>query len=140
MKTNKGNVYKTIEDYLKEQGIRYDITPDTSGNVYELFLGSESGFIQVEIDSEDPDESDVFFQFFSKVNYDGNSIYHDQGDTENENFDLIDRIDELITKIKTLNKAITRIRNKIEDIKSICEECEMDIEEFIEIVYNFENI
>jgi len=137
MKINKGNVYKSIEDYLKEQGICYDITPDPSGNVYELFLGSESGFIQVEIDSEDPDEGDVFFQFFSKVNYDGNSMYHDQGDTENENFDLIDSIDELITKIKILNKVINRIENKIEDIKSICEEYEMDFEDFIEIVYDF---
>jgi hypothetical protein len=138
MKTNKGNVYKSIEEYLKEQGIRYDITPDPSGNFYELFLGSEPGFIQVEVDPNDPDEGDVFFQFFSKVNDQGNSIYHDQWDTFNKNFDLIGCIDELIAKIKALNKAITRIGYKIEDIKSICEENEMDFEEFILIVYDFE--
>ena len=137
MNVTRDNVYEVIDNYLKENKIRFSITTDDSGNFYELFLGSESGFIQVEIASNDSDDKDVFFQFFSRVDDMSNSLYHSQVGTDYDGFDLIMEIDELIANVKKLNQVIGKIRNKLDDIENICEENEMNVNDFIEIIYNF---
>lgn len=137
MNVNRDNVYEVIDNYLKENKIRFSITPDGGDNFYELFLGSESGFIQIETNLNDSEDKGVFFQFFSKVDNYGNSLYHSQQDTDDKNFDLIGEIEELITNIKKLNQVIGKIQNKLDDIKNICEENEMNVEDFIEIIYDF---
>lgn len=128
-----------IESYLKNKKIRFDITPDIRGNFYELYLGSESGFIQVEHDDDTSDDDSVFFQFFSKVGDDGNSLIHSQISTEDDEFDLESEIEMLIGGIKNLNKVIAKIENHITSIKAICEENEMNVNDFIEVIYDFNN-
>ena len=132
----KQNVYENIENYLKDNKIRYIVQNFPGCDNYELFLGSMSGFIQVET-SEDEDDDSVTFQFYSKIDGDGNSLYHSNADTEDEDFSLEDEIDALIDAIKKMNLVVAKIQTKIEQIKEICSENEMNYEDFITIVYNF---
>ena len=133
----KQNVYENTENYLKDNKIRYIVQNFPGCDTYELFLGSMSGFIQVETSVEDVDDDSVTFQFYSKIDGDGNSLYHSNADTEDEDFSLEDEIDALIDAIKKMNLVVAKIQTKIEQIKEICSENEMDYEDFITIVYNF---
>ncbi len=142
MKTNvkitKENVYDVLESILKERKIRYNVTFDESGNFYELYLGSEDGFIQVELPIDSSDEV-VTFQFFSAVRNDGSSLFHSFVDTDYIDFNLESHIDELVDRIQDLNRMIGKIEKHINSIKEICDENELDFEEFIMINYDFDN-
>ena len=131
----KQNVYENIDNYLKENKIRYIVQNFPGCDTYELLLGSMSGFIQVETIDEYDDS--VTFQFYSKIDDNGNSLYNSNADTEDEDFSLEDEIDALIDAIKKINLVVAKIETKIEQIKEICSDNEMDYEDFITIVYNF---
>jgi prefoldin subunit 5 len=47
-------------------------------------------------------------------------------------------IDNLVEHVKKLNQAIAKISTKINQIKDICEEYELDFEEFITLNYDFD--
>ena len=132
----KQNVYENIDNFLKKEKIRFTVQNYSSGDFYELLLGSINGFIQVEISEEETDNS-VYFQFFSNVNYDGNSLYNSNISAEDENFSLDGEIFELVNAVKKMNVVVAKIESKISQIKEICEDNEMDFENFIEIVYDF---
>jgi hypothetical protein len=152
MKVKKENIHETVENFLKSLKIRYTINE----NLYELFLGTISGFIQLELSNTD---DSITIQFFSPVDLDGNSLYSSVWDNENcvIDFDFdewVDRkyvqkedgveqvegeIEELITSVNKINIAVNKIEKKIEQIKEICEEYQLDVETFIDVVYDFDN-
>jgi hypothetical protein len=49
-----------------------------------------------------------------------------------------DEIEQLIDATKKLNAVINKVRNKIEQIQEICDENELDINEFISLNYDFD--
>lgn len=137
MKITKENVYDVLESILKERKIRYNVTFDKSGNNYELYLGSEKGFIQVELPIDSSDEV-VIFQFYSAIRNDGSSLFHSVVDTNYIDFNLELEIDELVNHIQNLNRLIAKIEKHINSIKEICDENELDFEEFILVNYDFD--
>jgi hypothetical protein len=137
--TNK-NVIEKIEDTLKSFKIRFNqrTYSDDYGANYELFIGSASGYIQAEFDLTDDTDDVVYFQFYSKSDSSDISLYHYQISSDNSQFDLEYHIEELIENIKKLNSILNKIEAKIDQIRSICEENELDMDDFIEVVYDFE--
>jgi hypothetical protein len=140
MEMTKDNVREIIENYLKELKIRYNIEDsDSKGCFYELFISSTSGFIQVEYNLDDEKDNHVVLQLFSKIDNYGDSFFHQDWDNECEHCDSIEgEIDNLVEHVKKLNQAIVKILTKINQIKDICEEYELDFEEFIQLNYDFD--
>ena len=136
MEINKGNVIEVLEKYLKEQGIRFNVDGpsfDSNSYEYELLIGSTSAFIIVDF----VDRNDfVYFQFDSID--DRYSNYGDTEDEEYDSFNLEEEIDNLVTYVKDMNKITAKISSKIEAIKEICEENDLDYEDFISINYDFD--
>jgi hypothetical protein len=137
----KHNVCETIENFLKENKIRFSIEiSDNTGVFYELYISSISGFIQVEYNLDKEDDNDIHIQFFSKIDTNGNSQYESNWSNYGENQDSIEaEIEALISGIKTINQGIAKIEAKINQIKDICEEYSLEIDNFISIEYDFDN-
>ena len=140
MEVTKQNINEKIENYLKEEKIRYNIiSQDSKSCLYELFLGSESGYIQVEYDMDNDTDDYIVAQLYSRTDDNEVSIYHYDWDNESENHGSIEiNIEVLVEEVKKINKAISKIKSKIEDIRNICEEYGLEFEEFIELNYTFE--
>lgn len=140
IEVTKQNINEKIENYLKEEKIRYNINfQDSIYCIYELFLGSESGYIQVEYDIDNDTDDYIVAQLYSGTYDKEQSIYHYYWDNQSEDHGSIEiNIEALVEEVKKINKAIYKIKSKIEDIREICEEYELEFEEFIEIKYNFE--
>ena len=84
-------------------------------------------------------DNHVVLQLFSKIDDYGNSFFHQDWDNECEHCDSIEgEIDNLVEHVKKLNQAIAKISTKINQIKDICEEYELDFEEFIQLNYDFD--
>lgn len=141
MEITKHTVCETIENYLKELKVRYSILdPDSKGCVYELFISSMSGYIQVEYDLDDENDSFFLLQFYTPVDSTGHSIYHQEWDNECENCDSVEgEIDNLLESVKKINQGISKISTKIEQIKDLCEEYGLDFDSLITLNYNFDS-
>ena len=141
MTITKHNVCEKIDNFLKQEKIRYSISDqDSKGCLYELFVSSTSGFIQVEYNLDDEKDDYVVLQLFTNVDNSGNSIYHSDWDNESEGGDSLEgEIEQLIDGVKRINQAIAKISTKIEQIRDICNEYELDFEEFIILNYDFDN-
>jgi hypothetical protein len=48
-------------------------------------------------------------------------------------------IEELINAVKRINFGISKIESKIEQIRNICEEYNLELDKFIDVLYNFDN-
>lgn len=140
MEITKHNICEIIENYLKELKIRYNIdNVDSIGCIYELFISSTSGFIQVEYDLDDEKDNYVVTQLFTSVDDYGNSIYHSNWDNECKTCDSLNgEIDNLVDSIKRINNGLSKISSKINQIKDICEEYELDFENLIDVLYDFD--
>lgn len=140
MEVTKHNICQTIEDYLKSKKIRYSISDsDSKGLLYELYIASIECYIQVEYDLDKEDDEYIVLQLFDKVDYYGNSIYHASWDNEDENADSIEgEIDNLLEAVKRINQGISKISAKLDQIKEICEEYNLEFEEFITLNYDFD--
>lgn len=139
MKITKHNICEVIDNYLKDQKIRYEVTgQDSKGCLYELFISSTSGFIQVEYDLDNENDNNTVLQLFTSVDDSGYSIYLSMWDSDDESCDSVEgEIDNLIDSVKRINRAIVKIQSKIEQIKDICDEYELSFEEFITLNYDF---
>ena len=138
MEVTKENICQKIEDFLKSSKIRYNIlAPDSRGLLYELFISSIEGNIQVEYNLDDPNDDIIYVQFFTNIDSNGNSIYH--SDWDNESGESIEgEIEELIEAVKRINSGLSKINSKIEQIKDICEEYNLEFEDIIEVLYEFD--
>jgi|688.fasta_scaffold904393_1 hypothetical protein len=139
-KVTPHNICQTIEDCLKSKKIRFSISDsDSKGLVYELYISSIECYIQVEYDLDVEDDDYIVLQLFDKVDYNGNSVYHSDWDNEDENADSVEgEIENLIEAVKRINQGVGKINAKIEQIKDICEEYNLEFEEFITLNYDFD--
>ena len=139
MEITKHNVCQHIEDILKSLKIRYSILdPDSKGCVYELYVSSIEGHIQVEYNLDDDNDTYFVIQFFTNVDSNGLSLYHSDWDNESNGDSIEGEIEELLNAIKRINQGVSKIQTKIEQIKDICEEYNLEFENFIDILYDFE--
>jgi hypothetical protein len=140
MEITKHNICETIDNYLKEQKVRYEITDqDSKGCIYELFVSSTSGFIQVEYNLDNEEDSYIVLQLFTSVTNSGTSIYHSEWDNECTGCDSVEgEIDNLIESAKRVNQGISKVSVKIDQIKDICEEYGLDFDQLITLNYDFD--
>ena len=139
MKITKHNVCETIEKFLKSLRIRFttnSICPQ--GITYVLYIGSLRGHLQVEYNLVDPNDDEVIVQLFTELDNNGNSLYHYIWSIDDVDYSLETKIEELITEVKRINSVISKIRNRIKQIKDLCETNELDYENFISINYDFD--
>jgi hypothetical protein len=136
----KQNVCEIIENYLKEQKIRFEISDqDSESCLYKLFISSMSAYIQVEYDLDDETNNDIYMQLFTEPDSSGASIYESNWNNENELNDSIEgEIDNLLESAKRINQGIAKIEAKINQIKDICQEYELEFCEFITLEYDFD--
>ena len=119
-------VFEIITVFLKEKKISFNVDRHSTTDNFELYIGSDSGFIQVEY-SELRNEASVCIQFYSKIDRQGNSLYNSSIEIS-EIIDLHTEIEQLIYEVKSL----------IDKIQEICDENNLEIDDFITIEYNFE--
>lgn len=137
MEITKHNICEVIESYLKEQKIRYTIIEqDSLGCLYELHISSIEPLIQVEYNLLDDEESnDVVVQFFIDIN--DATFYQSGWDNLDEESDSIEsELEALIDKGKRMSQGISKISTKIEQIEDICNEYQLNFEDFIEVLYD----
>ena len=138
MTYTKHNIKSIIDQYLTSKKIRYNIIENDDKVVfYELYVSSLIGNIQVEYDLTNDDDNFIMVSFFI-TNSDDTIIYDTLIDSDDESSDIENEIDELIEKTKRLNTVYNKIQTKIEQIKDICEENELNLDTFLSINYNFD--
>lgn len=140
MEITKHNICQEIEQILKSQNIRFSIeNQDYRGTNYELFVSSMEAYIQIEYDLNKEEDNDVQITFYTKVNSDGLSLYESDWDNyDNSIKDGIEtEIEELINAVKRINFGISKIESKIEQIRNICEEYNLELDKFIDVLYDF---
>jgi hypothetical protein len=139
MEILKHNIRQVIEDFLKSNHIKYSTDNEGSkGLIYEIYVGSLECYLQVEYDLEDKGNHYIVVQLFTKVDDYGNSLYHSEWENDNNGDSIEGEIETLIQETKKINSLVNKVRNKIEQIKEICEENEFNIEEFITVNYDFD--
>jgi chromosome segregation ATPase len=88
---------------------------------------------------DDETKNDVYMQLFTESDSSGFSIYEAHWDNKNElNDSLEGEIDNLLESAKRINQGIAKIETKINQIKDICQEYELEFCEFITLEYNFD--
>jgi hypothetical protein len=138
MKLYQVELTEKVSDWLRSKKIKFTLDDDEFDNdhYFEFWIGSGKGGIMLEYS---PIESNVMptIQIFSKVDNGGNSLYESifeyNGDFEN----LTSEIEELIDYIKLENRIIAKIESKIDEIKALCDELQIDSEQFISVNYEF---
>jgi hypothetical protein len=138
---NKHNVCTIIETYLKEQKLPFNVLHSNNTVVnYEIFSGSTECYIQVEYKLDDTTDNEVFLQLFTKQNELAESHYHQEWMSwETEFQDSIEsEIESLIEATKKLNKAFAKISAKLEQIKELCAENNLDFEELITVNFDMD--
>jgi len=137
MQVTKENVRSIVENYLRENKIRFEIVDsDSEVCLFKLFVSTLIGGIQIEYSLDDPEDNLVIAQLSI---IDNDDLYDGQWDNENNDSEsLEDEIFGLLEKVRELNKIISKVERKIEDIKEICKEAELDHEVFIRVQYDFD--
>lgn len=137
MEITKHNIHEVIEKHLNKLRIRYDIEESGSkGCLYELFILSTPAFIQVEYNLDDEIDDSVVLQLFTKIDNCKNPVY--ESDWNSKNCDSVEgEILDLVVSVKKINKGISKIASKIEQIKEICEKYELEFDDFISVNYDF---
>ena len=134
----KRNVLDVVSNSLKNRKIKFSLDDEdgtgcVSTFLFELIFINVLGYIQVEF-SDDKVNIVPAIQYFTQ-----NNEYHEV-EMNISNLDEIDnQIEEFVLFIKSFNKAIIRIQNKIEQITNLCEDLQMDPDIFITVNYDFED-
>lgn len=136
MEINKDNVVEEVTKLLKSKKIPFTYEDE----VFELMVGSESCYMQIETLGTREQGYDVVMQFYDNPE---NPMYEESEDINNidETKLAIDQIesaiDQMMMFMKDKIKKITKILFHINAIKSICEEMDIDPEIFIDVAYDF---
>lgn len=138
----KHNLNQTVEDWIKNNKFRYVILEqDAKGTLYEIHVGSIDGYAQLEYNLDDENDNDFAIQFYSRVDDWGLSLYSSDIDNYHKTLtedDIFDEMCALIENVKRINSAVSKIGKKIDQIREICEEYNLEFEEFIELRYDFD--
>lgn len=136
MELTKHNICSHIDDTLKSLNVRYTVLhSDSLECLYEIYVSSIVANIQVEYNLENNDDNYLVVQFFLN----DTSLYHSEWDNESPNDSIEDEIEELINATKRINQGISKIRTKIEQIKDICEEYNLKLNRFLDLIYDFDS-
>lgn len=123
-------VEKQIKDYLEGKRLSYVVhgeSDDITIN-YEIFVGSQTCWVQIETDDEEGDGY-VAMQFYDRPE---NPAYEEMIDiTESEG--SIDYLEELVEYTKTKIKAEAKIESLIQKIIDICDDYQLNLDDYIEI-------
>lgn len=139
MKITKYNVLQHIEEILKNLKIRFSIiNQDSKGCHIQLYISSIEGNIQVEYSLDDVNDNYFCLQFFTDIDSEGLSLYYSHWDNDS-NDSIEGEIEELINSIKRINQGISKIQTKINQIKDICEEYNLEFDNFIGVLYDFDD-
>lgn len=127
---NKDNAIEEITNYLKSKKciFTYD------DYLFEIIVGSESCFIQVEIYPSTTIDEDIYIQFYDN----SEDPLFEIGEEVTNSESLEGFIDQLIEFTKEKVKKINKIYRHIQAIREICEEMDVDVDNFIETKYDFE--
>jgi len=138
MTVTKDNAVQILIDLLRTNKINYTIE-DSSNEYFHLHVGSYDCGIQLEYGD---DNHDVLFDFHTKINYDGNSLYESMIEGYKEEIITLNMVEEqlliLIEEAKKYSRVIAKIEAKIEQIKDLCTENDLNIYDFITIEFDFE--
>lgn len=131
------NAIDKIHELLIEKRIKYEVDTSSEETYFKLLNSSLAGYIMVEGD-ECNDKEEYWLTFYIPKNDDNhdNTLYEDSDELplgEIENY-----LDGLLEEISKYNTVIRKVEKKIEDIKSICEEYDINHEMFITINFDFD--
>lgn len=121
-----------IIDNLKSKRIKFD-QDDT---LFKLYIGSETSLIEY-YPSETNTIEIAFYtsEKHGRILYDNYIFY--EPETVNIN-DIDNEIDELVSFTKDFVKSVSKIEQKINDIRAICDDIQIDMSEFISVNYDFD--
>jgi hypothetical protein len=140
MEITQNNICQKIEDYLKEKKLNFNILhQNDQGLNYEIYLGSSEAHIQVEYDLTNDDDNSVYLQLYTKLDEYGNSFYHQYWKSDDTDADSLEgEIDRLVESTISLTKAYSKIDSKLDQIRDICKEYNIDFDELITIHVDLE--
>lgn len=122
-----------IIDNLKSKRIKFD----QDDALLKLYIGSETSLIEYY-----PSETNTIeIAFYTREVRGGflydSCIFYEPGTTNIS--DMIDNeIDELVSFTKDFVKSVSKIEQKINDIRAICNDIQIDMSEFISVNYDFD--
>lgn len=131
MKINKDNVLEEVTRILKK--MKCVFTYDDL--LFEIMIGTETCYIQVELDDSMMDYDNVTIQFYDDPDDASFEIAEEIETIE----DIEEYTEQVVTFTKQKVKLINKINNHIIAIQELCEnsEPEIDYEKFITINYDF---
>lgn len=134
----KHNIEQIISDYLKSQNVRFDISDKNNfGFMCQLYISSVESFIQVEYNLDDEEDDVIYVQLFTEIDSNGVSLYHSNWDNES-NESIEGEIDELMSSVKRINQGLSKIQAKLDQIRDICDEYNLEFDEFIDVLFDFD--
>lgn len=120
---NEQNASQQIAQFLKLKKLPF--VYDENCDIFEILIGDEiNPTIQLEYsDNRDLDEIYLSFWFNEFVE---TGEYNNVEDIEDNLFQIVDHA-------KNYTKCVSKIRKKLEQIEEICEEYDLDINDFVTI-------
>jgi hypothetical protein len=137
MKASETDIVETIGGYLKKTlKVKYTVEyRDSNGVFFQLNTGLIKSYIHVEYNETD-DWVNVIL--YTEPGGDGVSLYEQEWENIESGFSLEDQIDNLISTTKRLNKVVSKISSKVDDIMKLCYDNDIDYENFISVNYYFD--
>jgi hypothetical protein len=124
------NVIQEVSAMLKS--LRIPFTYEE--NVFELMVGTESCYIQVEYVGGEDEQKSVFMQFYD----DGEKAMYEESDDISTIDQVEANVEQMVMFMKEKIKKVAKILNHVNAIIAICEDLDVDHEKFIEVVYDFD--
>ncbi len=130
------NVKDITSNILKGLKLKFNLDEELSDYyIYEVYLGSETLMIQVETDTKQDDL--VILTVFDEA-----QTWEEMIDGTNQStiddLDIGFLIEDAVSKTKRTTKVKAKIIAKIEQIKELCNENDLDVDDFIEINQDIE--
>jgi hypothetical protein len=125
-----------VSDWLLNKKIKFELDNSDDNHFFTFWIGSGVGNIQIEylpIESI----SMPFIQLFTRIGKNDNNVCENVFEYNGDFKELTLKIEELIDNIKRINRVIHKIEDKIDQIKELCEDIQIDYEQFIIINHEF---
>jgi hypothetical protein len=120
-----------VESALKADKQKYTVERELDTTNFDILIGSHTVYVQIE-SGRDGSPFGVA-QFYD--NPEGGR-FDEVEDIEDVDWDPIDKLDELIQFAKTKVKAEAKIEALLEKIHDVCQDADLDIDDYIEVVSN----